>query len=274
MRATRRVFILTAFLSALFLSAAAADAQTAVSYHFLEVSDADGKPVADAKVETVGWGPVQTKQTDERGQVKDMPVRYGDFSTRALKISKPGFLSYESTEVLDKDRYADVFESVIPQYDERAPVKVTLLREPVTAAEREGVEAEQRRRELLRAVKRRDVEVAEKLLRAGVSPDAAGVNGIPSILFAAANEDVAMIKALLAAGADVRSAGGPGRKALLFYLLRAKPKAIDVELVRSLVNAGADVNAADKYGATVLVLSKQSNKPDLVRLIERAGARQ
>jgi Ankyrin repeats (many copies) len=274
MLTTRSALATVAFLSALFLSAAKADAQTAVSYHFLEVLDTGGKPLADARVESVGSGPTGIKQTDEHGIAKDVPVYSGDFNTRAIRVSKQGYITYEGADLFDRSLYAELFEDMPASSKEEVLVKVVLLKVPVTAAERDAVEAEQRRRELLLAVKQGDVANAKKLLRAGVSPNASDVNGIPAILFAAVNGDGAMIKALLASGADVRNKSGPGRKALLRYIYRTRLKAIDVEVVRSLVDAGADVNAADKYGATVLGLAKQSNNPELVKLLERAGARQ
>ncbi|HVF45880.1 MAG TPA: hypothetical protein VM936_22825 [Pyrinomonadaceae bacterium] len=273
MRTTRQFLILAAFLSALFLSAKTAGAQTAVSYRFLEVLDAGGKPVADAKVESVGSGGVTVKQTDERGQVRDMPVYSGDFNTHAFKISKPGYLTYELTELLERMGYGELGESFPRDYDEKTPVRVVLLKEPANAAEREAVEAERRGRELLRAVKAGDAAAAEKLLRAGVSPDAANLDGIPAVLFAAAKGDGAMIKALLAAGADVRNKGGPGRSALFHYVKSTRYQGVDVDVVRRLIKAGADVKAADKYGVTVLGFAKESRNPELVRLLEKAGAR-
>jgi hypothetical protein len=275
MRTTRFTLAIAAFLCALFLSPSSSNAQTAtVNYDFL-VLDTNEKPVADAKVESVtSLGTLSTKQTDERGVVRDMPAYYGDSNTYAFRISKSGYITYEATEPFDKTRYSEVFASTIPQFDEKGPIKIVLLRVPATEAEREVVEAELRRRELLRAVKRGDVATARKLLQIGASPNAADVNGIPAILFAAANGDGAMIKALLAAGADVRSKSGPGRKALLHYISRMGFKSLDVEVVRSLVKAGADVNAADKNGSTVLVLARQSNNRELIKLLGGAGAHQ
>jgi hypothetical protein len=272
MHTSRRLLIIAASLSALLLSATAARAQTAVTYKFLEVLDTEGKPVANAKVEIV---PTVTppKQTDERGQIREMPVYYGDYQTSGFKVSKPGYITGESTEMSDRNSYSDLFENAFPQYDEKAPVRVVLLKVPTTAAGREAVKSEERRRELLRAVKAGDVATVEKLLRAGVSPDATDINGIPAILFAAANGDAATIKVLLAAGADVRNKERPGHKALLIYVRRARLKAIEIELVRSFVKAGADVNAADRYGATVLGSAMPSNNPELIKLLEEAGAR-
>jgi hypothetical protein len=273
MQTSRLLLTIAASLSALLLSATAARAQTAVNYYFLEVLDTEGKPVANAKVETEGFGPTNSKQTDERGQVRDVPALSGDFNTREFRVSKPGYLPYKVTEIFDKLQYSYLFENIVPQYDYKSPIRVVLLRVPATASEREAVEAEQHRRELIRAVKAGDFAAVEKLLRAGVSPDATDVYGIPAILFAAFKGNGAMIKALLAAGADVRNKEKPGRNALLQYIYQTRPKTMDVEIVRSLVKASADVNAADKYGATVLGLARRYDNPELIKLLEEAGAR-
>lgn len=269
---TRSLLILASLLPALFLSAATARAQTAVSYRFLEVLDTGGRPVEGATVEAIG-GPRGPRQTDARGAVRELPVFVGDYNTRRFKVSKPGYLTYEGNELFDASIYGELFESIPHQPGHDTPIKVVLLKAPATAAEREAVEAELRRRELLVAVKAGDAATAEKLLRAGVSPDATDFNGIPAVLFAAANGDAAMIKILLAAGADVRNKGRPGRKALLHYVSQTRRRPVDVGAVRSLIKAGADVKAANKYGETVLVLARRSGSAEVVKLLEEAGAR-
>lgn len=268
----RHVLTLAAFLSALFLSAATAYAQTAVNYHFLEVSDAKGQPVADAKVESIGWSPISATQTDARGHA-DAPIYYGDYNTQLVKVSKPGYLPYEVAEIFDRIGYRELVDNEIPGYDQKTPIKIVLVKIPVNAAEREAVEAERLRRELLQAVKAGDVAAAGNLLRARVSPDAANFDGIPAVLFAAVKGNGEMVKGLLAAGADVRNKSRPGRKALLYYIRSVEPKVIDLETVRRLIEAGADVNAADKYGETVLVRAERFENPELIKLLGKAGAR-
>jgi hypothetical protein len=275
MRTTRRIFILAAILSALHLFATTAGAQTSASYRFLEVVDTAGKPVADAKVEqdrSVGGG---DKQTDAHGDVKEMPVYVGDFNTRSFMVSKEGFLPYEVKELSDWMHYRDMLQVEIPGYDYSTPIRVVLLKTPLTAAERKAVEDELRRRELLLAVKQGDIETVRKLLRDGVSPDTADAKGIPAILYAAANMDVGKIKALLDTGANVGKKSGAGRKALLYYLYystRMSQGPIDSETAQSLVKAGADVNAAYDPKTNVLSLAKYLGDAELIRLLEKAGA--
>lgn len=274
--AARHIFVLPAFtLGALFLLTNVANAQTAVDYRFLEVIDVTGKPVADAKVETVGTQG-RTQHTDENGAAR-ITLLSGDFNVSIFKVSKPGYFTFEgdrSYNRADKHTYWSLLDSEIPQYDERK-IKLVLLKIPSTEAERKALETEQRRQELIPAIKRGDSATVRKLLRAGVSADTKDVQGIPAILWAAASKEEETIKALLAAGADVRDKGRTGRKALLYYLLNVpQQKTVDPELIRRLVKAGADVNASGKYGETPLSLAKRSGDAKIIKLLEAAGARE
>ena len=261
-----------ALLSAFFLLAADAEAQTGASYRFLEVLDVAGQPVAEAEVTQIPShaGPWKT---DARGVLEQFPVYVGDFNTHGLRVSKPGYLPHEETGLRNGDRHPELFRGEVPGYDP-SKIRVVLLREPATDAERRAVEAELRGRELLLAVRRRDLAGVERLLRAGASADARDPHGIPAILFAAADGDAQTVRALLRAGADVRNKGRPGRKALLYYFDSMRSKcAADVELVRALVKAGADVNAARRDGTTVLSLAARCADSTVVKLLEKAGAR-
>ncbi|HEX8560662.1 MAG TPA: hypothetical protein VF668_21390 [Pyrinomonadaceae bacterium] len=268
------------FVSLFFvcLSAAGARAQTAVNYRFVEVLDAEGGPVAGAEVEPVG-APGGRLKTDERGRVGDFPVYYGDYNTRGLKVSKPGYVTHEDPTVF-LEHYGDLLRGEDPKYDPKGPVKIVLLKEPSTAAGRRAVEAELRRRALVRAAKWGDVAGVRRLLREGAEPDAADVHGVPAVVWAAAGPSAEAVRALLAAGADVRDKGRSGRRALLYYLYyhtradygtRGGPP--DEETVRRLLEAGADPRAADADGHTALTWARQSGDDKIIKLVERAAAR-
>lgn len=265
-------------LCLLCLSAAGARAQTAVSYRFLEVLDAEGRPLAGAEAEPVG-APDGRLKSDERGRVNNFPVYSGDYNTRGLKVSKPGYVTHEEP-ILFVEHFDDLLRGENPKYDPRGPIKIVLLKEPSTAAERRAVEAELRRRALVRAAKWGDVAGVRRLLREGAEPDAADVNGVPAVVWAAAGPSAEAVTALLAAGADVRNKGRPGRKALLYYLYyhtrsdyRTRGGPPDAETVRRLLEAGADPHAADAGGLTALTWARHSGDEKIVKLVERAAAR-
>src|SRR5262249_5592139 len=84
-------------LCVLSLSSSEVKAQTSVSYRFLEVLDADRKPVANGRVETsVNGGDV--RQTDDNGAIKDFPLLRGDYNTMDVKVSKQGYFTYEDND--------------------------------------------------------------------------------------------------------------------------------------------------------------------------------
>jgi hypothetical protein len=259
-------------VSLLFLSQGEAQAQTAVSYRFLEVVDTAGKPVADATVEPISSYSSPLK-TDENGVVARIPVYQGDYNTTGLKVSKPGYYTYEDRHLFSH-RHDILLQGEKPLYDPRERIKIELLKMPATSAERQTVEAEQRRLELLTASKHGDAATVRRLLHDGVKANAKDVHGIPAILWAITSGDAKTVQALLASKADVRSKNKPGRKALLYYLRYAIVNGQHNEaLVRSLVKAGADVNAAESDGATVLMFAKQIGDAKIIKLLEKAGAR-
>ena len=271
MRATRNIFVfVTLPFCVIFLSLTSANAQTAVNYRFLEVIDMAGKPVADAKVETVGSGGNRPYQTDEKGTVSKLPFYYGDFHTTGFKVSKPGYVTHEESIPPDDHLYSKLLYGEVPQYDSKN-LKVVLLKLPVTERERKAFEAEQRKRELLRAVRWGDPAMVEKLLEDGASATATDVRGIPAILWAVAIGDKRKIEALLNAGADVRDKKRSGRKALLYYMYNLKHE-YDEEVMRALIKRGADVNAVDE-DETILSLAKRYSNARIVKLLEDAGAR-
>jgi hypothetical protein len=273
-----RVIRYAVVFTILFLSLKTANAQTAVNYRFVEVLDANGKPVADAQVSTLGPPGPQQRQTDKNGTVEKLPIYYGDYNTTGIKVSKPGYITYEDVGLFDRLRYPKLLYGEIHGYAIDSKIKVVLLKAPVTEAERKALESRQRGRDLILAVKKGDVAAVEKLLQDAVSADTQDDNGIPAILWAAAGGNSKMIKALLAARADVRAKGKPGRRALLYYLAcnafdlfgPGRDNA-DYELVQLLINAGADVNAVDLMGNSVMGEARTSGKDRLIKLLESAG---
>lgn len=266
--------------AAVFLSPARVYAQGGVTYSFLEVVDFSRKPVADAKVETMGCYYEKASATNQNGQLeKDLPICIGDFQTYNFTVSKPGYFTFEDLGTL----YGPLDELGASYYQPRGDGKngfrIELLKIPRTDAERKAVGNEQLKRELFLAVKYGKTDEVVKLLKAGVSPnlntnDLRGVPAppnVPAIIYAAAFADVKIIKAFLDAGANIRKKDSPARNILLYYLRadadslhcpflgRCQTEEESANTMRffeegfdMLVKAGADINAADAKGNTVL----------------------
>jgi len=254
----------------LFLSSQA-DAQSAVNYRFLEVVDNNGQPVANANVEPIGHG--SPAQTNKMGTLR-FEFWVGDFQTTGFKVSKLGYFDYEETRITS--RCIDNEEAT--SYD--SPIHVVLLKIPTAEADGKTIEPRQHGRELIRAIKNRDVILVEKLLNAGVSPNTRDDHAISALTWAAANGDLPTIKALLAAHVDVRDKSKSENKALLSYLICHNPRVsegqdhVDYELIQTLINAGIDVNAVNREDRTPLRVAREAGNTKLTKLLESAGARE
>ena len=289
MRIDRHAFAFAA-LCGMFLSSAAAKAQLVVNYRFLEVQDADRKPVADARVETTERAG-RVRQTNDSGAIKNFELYGGDYNTMDIKVSKQGYSTYEEKDFFvfyrgfgprlihgvprrqllsgpRSDLYGTLLKGESYKVDRPPPIRIELLKLPATAAERKRFDVRLQEQELLKAAKQGDAATVQSLLRTGVSPNTADVYGIPVILLAVSTGDAETINAFLAAGADVRSRDKAGRKALLYYLNFTDTTSDSV--VRSLIGAGAEVNAKRYDGVTALDLAKEDGDEKIIKLIESA----
>ena len=284
MRIDRYAFAFVA-LCVLFLSSSKVKAQLPVSYRFLEVLDADRKPVADARVETSDRSVLQT---DENGAIKRFPFYGGVYNPRDVKVSKQGYVTYEEKDFVVFYRYgsrmirngeprSDLLGTLLKgesyQFEGSPPIKIELLKMPATTAERQRFEVRLQEQELLKAAKQGDAATVRRLLQTGVSANTTDVYGIPVILLAVSTGDAETINALLAAGADVRSKDKAGRKALLYYLNFTDKPRISDSLVRRLIEAGADVNAKRYDGVTALDLAKEDGDEKIIKLLESAASK-
>jgi ankyrin repeat protein len=204
---------------------------------------------------------------------------FGDYNTLDIKVSKPGYLTYEEKNFFafhrgrgdESEHYETLLKGESIRYDHKTPIKVELLRMPTTSAEHRTFEVKRQEQELLKAVKYGDAETVRSLLQAGASANATDIYGIPAILLAAIIGNAETIKALLAAGADVRSKNKPGRKALLYYLYSTP--GFEIELAQSLIAAGADLNAKLYDGETMRSVAKGIGNEELINLLKRAKSK-
>lgn len=288
--------IKTFLAAAIFVLAfsVAANAQGAVSYQFIEVSDSFGKPVADARVDSEGCFP-PTQTTDEKGQLeKGFPVCYGDYQTKGMRISKSGYFTFE-----DLGAFAPPLRELGASYYEpdsssggKGGIRVELLKIPQTEAERKILGTEQHKRELFYAVIGGRTDEVKRLLKSGISPnlntsDLRGIPGpknVPAVSYAAALNNPEMIVAFLDAGADIKSKNSRARDILLQYLRtspdpiaypflyrqkteaeRANPQLYYERGFDLLIRAGADINFTDRGGDSPLLIAARRNYAGIIK---------
>src|SRR5581483_3222293 len=117
------------------------------------------------------------------------------------------------------------------------------------------------------AVRRRDAEAVELLLRAGADPGAATRYGITPLYLAALNGDGPIAERLLAAGADANTALPAGETALM-----TAARTGSVPVIRALLAHGADVNAREGWeGQTALMWAAAENNAAAVKVLVEAG---
>jgi ankyrin repeat protein len=101
-------------------------------------------------------------------------------------------------------------------------------------------------------------------------------NGLPNrtkltaLHNAAAYGPVESVRYLLKAGANVNARDGRSLTPLSFALTTEYPSA---EIVAALIEAGADVNVADNYGGTPLDWAEKFGFPEVIAMLNRAGAK-
>ena len=112
-----------------------------------------------------------------------------------------------------------------------------------------------------------DVPLAEALVRAGASVNAANDLGVTPLALACSNGGSEMVKRLLQAGADptVAPAGEP--------VLMTAARAGNADAVSALIAGGAKVDATDSArGQTALMWAIAHSHPDVVRVLIEHGA--
>jgi ankyrin repeat protein len=118
------------------------------------------------------------------------------------------------------------------------------------------------------AVHHGDVELVDRLLRAGANAKAKNEYGATPMSEAAILGSVAILEALLKAGADVESPNADGQTALMVVARTG-----NVEAARVLIRRGANVNAVEKWrGQTALMWAAAQSQPAMVKELLARGA--
>lgn len=107
-------------------------------------------------------------------------------------------------------------------------------------------------------------DIAERLVRAGVNPNARQPNGMTALMSAVFNGQEDVAKALVEKGADVQ-ASAKGFNALSLAVERG-----DKGMVKWLLSVGADANVRPSGGLSALEKAQQQQKMELVEVLQNA----
>src|SRR5687767_12070999 len=113
-----------------------------------------------------------------------------------------------------------------------------------------------------------DVELVQRLIRAGANVRAVNDYGATPMSEAAVLADPRLLAALLEAGANVESPNADGQTALMLVARTSR-----VDAAQLLLKHGANVNAVEKWrGQTALIWAAAQSQPAMVRALIAAGA--
>ena len=111
------------------------------------------------------------------------------------------------------------------------------------------------------------VEATKLLLAAGASAKCANRYGVTPLSLACMNGNAELVRMLLAGGADANATLRGGETALMTASRTGRPAP-----VQALLDAGAKVDAADRKGQTALMWAAADGQADVVELLIKAGA--
>ena len=118
------------------------------------------------------------------------------------------------------------------------------------------------------AVHHHDLDLVDRLIRAGAKVNARNDYGATPMSEAAILADVAVIDRLLSAGADVESPNPDGQTALMVVARTSR-----VDAAEALLRHGAKVNAVERWrGQTALMWAVAQSQPAMVKALVAAGA--
>jgi len=122
-------------------------------------------------------------------------------------------------------------------------------------------------RQLIDAIKSRDLPRAEALLDAGANVNASGRGGNTALMWATIRGNEEIVRMLLDRGANVNASNSYGNTALV-WASAGRP----IKIVRMLLDAGANVNASNSTGHTALIWASRSGNEEIVQMLLKAGA--
>jgi len=118
------------------------------------------------------------------------------------------------------------------------------------------------------AAKADDLQTASLLIAARANVNATSRYGVAPLWLAALNGSPRMVEALLKAGADAKARFGEGQTVLMTAARTGNP-----DVVRALLGYGAEVDAKEGvYGETPLMMAASQNNGEAVRMLLESGA--
>src|SRR4051812_46559575 len=146
--------------------------------------------------------------------------------------------------------------------DKAAAIALLARRVDVNAPEPDGTTA------LHWAIHQNDVDLADRLIRAGAKVNAKNDYGATPMSEAAITGNADMIERLLKAGADVESPNADGQTALMVVARTSR-----VDAAEALLRKGAKVNAVEQWrGQTALMWAAAQSQPMMVKALIAASA--
>lgn len=120
------------------------------------------------------------------------------------------------------------------------------------------------------ALKNKDLEILQELLSQGANPNITYFDDYYPLNYAINEKNIEAIKVLLKGGADPNY-----QKRNAYHTpLGIAVKNGSTEIVKSLIENGADVNKTTAWGGTVLELAKYYRYDDIVKILEKNGAKE
>ena len=117
------------------------------------------------------------------------------------------------------------------------------------------------------AAERMDRKAMVGLIARGAAVDAAQVDGMTALHWAAYNDDMEAANLLIAAGANIKAANRYGLTPISLAATNG-----NAAMIQALLDAGADANTTRLGGETVLMTASRTGKVDAVRVLLAYGA--
>ena len=150
--------------------------------------------------------------------------------------------------------------------DELIKIRETLLMSPII-----GIPENIGGTPLMYAAYVGNIEVIKLLIEKGADVNARNNHNGTALMLVAQRGDLVSVRLLLEKGADARVRHASGYTALMYA---AASENSDPELIRAFLARGVELNVKANDGETALKLAGRKGRTEIVRLLEKAGAKE